>query len=809
MFLRLIFWYLLLMLLGWLTFPLTFRMFSRLADRGYSFSRPLGLLLWGFVFWQSAVLGILQNQPGAVFLALVLVAALSLWAGWRQRAEILVWVRENWRLILTVELVILVGFAFMILVRGADPDATGTEKPMELAFINAILNSKTFPPQDPWLSGYAISYYHFGYILAAMLAKVTFTEGGVAFNLMLAVVFSLSAGGAYGVLYNLLAAYGKSLEERLNHLAWALLGPIFVLFVSNLEVLLEMLHQAGVGWQSGNDTSAFWNWIKIPELTVPPPAPLSLIPQRFWWWWQASRVIQDIDLLGNVSGLSPIDEFPAFSFVLGDLHPHVLVMPFVMLLIGLAVNIYLGGMDREKIEGFRLLPYRWDVFALGAVILGGISFLNTWDLPVFFALVVGAFLLRRIQVRGWDWKRLWEIFLLAFPLGVVSLLLYLPFFIGFQSQAGGILPNMLYPTRGLYLWLMFGSLFVPLFLFFIYLMRKKYRGAWGWGAGIVFGGLFVLLSLWIRLGFAWGQTEGGQFIMASQGKTGFLDFFSAALLHRLTYSAGLLTLILLLLLGFAYLVGMAARDTEDRKTVPLPMVLLMVVLGGVMVLGPEFVYLRDNFGARMNTIFKFYYQAWMLWSLAAAFAAGVLFRRGGWIARILVGVFILLGLVYPVLAFPSKTNGFQPPDGFTLDAGGYLERYQPNEAAAIAWLANAPDGVVAEAVGGQYTGYARVATLSGQPTVLGWPGHEGQWRGGYEEVGSREMDIRTLYETPQWQTAEAVIEQYSIRYIYVGALEWSTYAVNPNKFDQNLPVVFEQGGVKVYAVPQLDQEVVP
>jgi uncharacterized membrane protein len=72
------------------------------------------------------------------------------------------------------------------------------------------------------------------------------------------------------------------------------------------------------------------------------------MPQRFWWWWQSSRVVHDIDLLGNVSGLSPIDEFPAFSFVLGDLHPHVLVIPFVMLVVGLALNNYLGGMAEDR-----------------------------------------------------------------------------------------------------------------------------------------------------------------------------------------------------------------------------------------------------------------------------------------------------------------------------------------------------------------------------------------------------------------------------------------------------------------------------
>ena len=206
-------WYFILLLLGWLTFPLTFRLFHKLNDRGYTLSRAFGLLLWGFVFWLLCSLGVLQNQPGAILFALVILGGISVWAGWRKWVEIWDWVRGHWRLILTAEVVFLMGFLFMTLVRACDPSATGTEKPMELAFINAIIKSETFPPHDPWLSGYAISYYHFGYILAAMLAKLTSTGGSVAFNLMLIVVFAMSGVGAYGIVFNLLSSFGLTQKK--------------------------------------------------------------------------------------------------------------------------------------------------------------------------------------------------------------------------------------------------------------------------------------------------------------------------------------------------------------------------------------------------------------------------------------------------------------------------------------------------------------------------------------------------------------------------------------------------------------------
>jgi len=804
---RLSFWYLVLMLLGWVTFPLAYRLLGKLPDRGYSLSRILGLLFWGFGFWLLGSLGVLQNQPGAILLALALVIGLSVWSGWRLRGEIWDWVVKNWRLVLMAEVVFLLSFAFMALVRAADPDATGTEKPMELAFINAILNSETFPPRDPWLSGYAISYYHFGYILAGMLAKLTFTSGGVAFNLMLASTFGMSAVGAYGILYNLLASTAHKIKQSLNSLTWALFGPLFLLFISNLEAVLEMLHQRGVGWEFDSGTSQFWQWVNISSLNNPPNPPLTLIPQRFWWWWQASRVIQDIDLMGNVSGLSPIDEFPAFSFVLGDLHPHVLVIPFVMLLIGLSLNVFRGGMHAEKNFLGMHLPYRLDLFFTGAITLGGIAFLNTWDFPVYFALLTGAFLLNRVMRRGWAWERLIEFLKLVIPLGIISLVLYAPFFISFQSQAGGILPNLVYPTRGLYMWLMFGTLFIPILLFFGWLYRSGAAVNWRWGILLVLVLIIVLYLFSVGLGFRLAQTEAGQLMITMQGETSFGGLLVSALLHRLGFGVSLLTLIVMLGIGLAFLAGYTGPQNEGEQAFgSIPFVLLMVVLGGIMVLAPEFVYLRDSFGARMNTVFKFYYQAWMLWSLAAGFAAVVVLKRGYWIAKITVILFIMMGLMYPLLAFPAKTNDFQPTTGYTLDAGAYLAGQQPDEAAAIQWLSDAPDGVVAEAIGGQYSGYARVSTLSGQPAVLGWPGHEGQWRGGYTEVANREPDIRALYETPDWDTALEIIRRYDIDFVYIGTLELSTYALNQEKFDQYLEMGFQQGNVRVYLVPETLKE---
>ena len=155
--------------------------------------------------------------------------------------------------------------------------------------------------------------------------------------------------------------------------------------------------------------------------------------------------------------------------------------------------------------------------------------MNTWDLPVYFVLVAGAYLFHRVVQKGWAWKRFSEMLLLAIPLGVVSLVLYLPFLVGLQSQAGGILPNLIYPTRGLYLWLMFGTLFIPIFLFFGWLLKTKTSGIWDWGAILSVFLIIFLFALSITLGIRLAGTESGQQLIASQGETLFLGFIEIGL----------------------------------------------------------------------------------------------------------------------------------------------------------------------------------------------------------------------------------------------------------------------------------------
>ncbi len=807
-------WYIVITILGWLTLPLTYHLFPALADRGYTFARIVGLLVWGYVFWLFASMGIAQNDAGGLLLALIVLVGLSAWSFQNHQSEIKQWLSENRRLIVTVELLFFIAFALMAFIRSTNPEAytAGGEKWMEVAFINAILHSPSFPPHDPWLSGYAISYYYFGYVMTAMLSKLTSTPAPVAHNLMLSLIFSLSAVGAYGLLYNMLSAYRKSKgeEEQTNALSryGAFFAPVFLLIVSNLEGVLESIHRKGIGWTfaaDGTARSSFWSWIDLPMLINPPQQPFQWNPDQFFWWWRASRVLQDYDLTNG--RLEIIDEFPFFSYLLGDLHPHVLAMPFNLLAIAIALNIFLGGWQGSINLFFGQLKINKTGLFTIALVLGGLAFLNTWDILPAAALMVFSYALARVRESGWGWERIEDILLLGIPSGVAAFVLYLPFFAGFDSQAGGIIPNFMFATRGTHLWVMWGTLFVPLFAYLVHLWRDHNSTNWRVGVFSTLSLVLILMVAMFVVGFLAIRLKPDLVnqTLAGQGRD-LGTFLVDSLARKLKNIGGLLPLLAILIPTISFL-AKRNQDEEERVTLhPASFILLLIGIGTLLILGPEFFYLRDNFGYRINTIFKFYYQAWILLSLAAAFGVVVMFSelrgRMSTLFTALTVAVVGLGLVYPLFSLPNKTDNFKikNPELRTLDGSAYLAYSMPDDYVAFQFMQGLEPGVVAEAVGGQYTEFARVSTYTGMPTVLGWPGHEGQWRDN-ALLGSRQDDIANLYSTDDWFTAQGIINTYNIRYVYVGNLERSTYHLNEEKFNQFLVPIYRQGSVIIYEVP--------
>ena len=240
----------------------------------------------------------------------------------------------------------------------------------------------------------------------------------------------------------------------------------------------------------------------------------------------------------------------------------------------------------------------------------------------------------------------------------------------------------------------------------------------------------------------------------------------------------------------------------------------MAAIGLLLAYGPEFAYLRDNFGTRMNTIFKFYYQSWLLFALVTAYVAGIALRRGsrsGLAVTGLAGVSVALvaaGLVFPAASVYSKTVGFSSP-GLTLDTGGYLARTVPDVDAAVRWVrANTtPDALVLQGVGDSYhPDENRISTWTGRSTLLGWEGHERQWRGeAYDRMADGRSDVVALiYARGTAPEVADAVAKWGIDYVYVGPFEVQQYGITPARMavlEQALMPVFASGDVRIFRRP--------
>jgi uncharacterized membrane protein len=373
---------------------------------------------------------------------------------------------------------------------------------------------------------------------------------------------------------------------------------------------------------------------------------------------------------------------------------------------------------------------------------------------------------------------------------------------------------------------MFAPLFLPLFVWVLKeakpaIRRVGYRLPVMIAIGIPLS-LFVISSLLGLLAYFSISSNPATLdtVLSGLGATGETvqeavgDLVTAAFSRRLTGSWTALLLGITISLSISILLAIKLKKGVrlfhiNQSSI---FVVFLITIGALLVLGPDFLYVRDSFGHRMNTIFKFYYAAWVLWGIAAAYAAVQLWPRrfrGVQLLQLLVFVPVVLSLLYPILSTWTKTNQFAPANGLTLDGIAYMERSRPNEYAAIQWIdENLDDGVILEAVGGSYSSFGRVSTHTGISTLLGWPYHEFQWRGDFSYQGSREGDIAEIYTTDDWELAKTLIIEHGVDYVFVGTLERSKYQppefapINEEKFSNFMKMVYKKGEVTIYALPE-------
>jgi len=611
--------------------------------------------------------------------------------------------------------------------RSHNPAVAGTEKPMDMAFLNGFLAAQSLPTQDTWLAGFGVPYYYFGYFILACVGKLSGVAPGAAYNLAAATVPSLATISLASLVWSLARA------ARVPS-AWAAAGAatatLLAVFCGNLETFLEYLVSRRLLSPDAGQTLAVNHFADGVVPGVWPPA-------NTFWWFHASRIIPNLQPDG-------IDEFPFFSAFLSDLHPHFVAIPFELLVLAVAAAHVLS-------RGATLRSV-WTQ-GLGAIALGGLLVINTWDIAPFWLLYIGLSLYAA-HFCSWRWR--WAA---AVVTPVVGAALYLPYFVGYGGPPLGLgIVRERTP---------FGSLLV----------------LFGWA-------VVLLASLGTFTRWCIGDRRGWLI-----GGAGVLAGLALAVLGQ--PSAGLLVALLAVLLPWP-----GVLDRFD------PAAALAVGIGAfaaAMLLGVEVIFLDDAFHSRMNTVFKFHENAWVLAALSGGSGVAILgrfTRRARWLVAACALAFVAAGMVYPLTAIATRLSE-QPPGGPTLDGTSFLSA---DERAAVRWLSdqNGPGGraVIAEGIGeggGEYSSAASMSTYSGAATVLGWVGHELQWRGPQPELGARQGDLALLYRDADPSAIQSLLNRYGVRFVVVGDVERRSYGdAVTSRFEGVLPVAFRAGTVTIY-----------
>ena len=717
-------WVIILEALALAFMPLTCWLLRSLPDRGYGAAKIAGLLAVTYVSWLiGSVIPIASS--GVLPYAVLLVGGAVGW--WLALDETISSLRDAGRVIALEEVLFLTTFIAWSLLRAyvIHPGITHTEQPMDMALLNASIHASSYPAYDPWMSGHTINYYYLGYLMYGMLAKLSGVAPTVAFNLALSTIPALVVSATYGVAY--------ALTRRLW---WAVLAPVFVAVIGNW-------HAAFVQLPAG----------ETPEKT-------------FWWFWPSTRVI---------GGLCPqqcstITEFPYFSFLLGDLHAHVMALPEALLCITIGCG-FLFSTDR--------LEPRWNPLTAGriacaAVAVGALFAINSWDFPIYLLLLagcVGAHAYLADDSPTW-WRAPLAI---AAILSVASVAAFTPFYLNYRSVAKGI-----------------GFVNTP---------SDFWQFAQVLGFFVLLAAIFVaVLGVLLQPADAVedeeemtpraAATEAGQIQAWTSSNIATIAIVAAIVL--LSIRLNLEVLVVLLGVGASALLLLYRVLNTPEPNRSDAVALLLIAAGCLAAAVPEVVYLKDVFQGgtdyRMNTVFKFDYQAWLLLGLAASYSAyrawevlrAYFSTQLGWVVLGVTAAVVLAGGVY---TWDAPHSTAQAGTANSLDALASLKIDNPGDYGMVRWLiAHAPAKTVElEAIGSATHGdefqaqFGRIAGFTGLSAVMGWEGHEYQWRGSDPEIGTRVADVGTIYTTSNPQTAATLLRKYGVRYVVVGQTERTVY----------------------------------
>ena len=690
-------WYLLALVLGAVAMPLTGRLFRRFQDRGWMFSKVTAIAVSGFLTWFLVAVKIIKFTTMTCIVVTLVCAAASLILYCReQKAGFECIPFAHLDLVYAEELLFFAAFLLWTYFAGFHPAAYGTEKFMDYGFMEAMMRSKTLPATDLWYSQGKINYYYGGQYFAVFLTKLSGAKVELTYNLMRTFVAGLAFAMPFSLVHQMvtdrLGKTGSRWKKALPSVTGILAG-ISVSIAGNMHYVIYGQIIPFIQKLKGEEVSSYW----FPD---------------------ATRYI----------GFNPdvedktIHEFPCYSFVLGDLHAHVVDIMFVLLLLGLLYawmkkvrTTELSGESMSRREFWKKQLLMPQLLATGAL-LGMFHWTNYWDFVIYFVVTCGAALF--MNIIGQKGKIRWALGVTAAQAAEILILatvIILPFTLQFDTsnmvQGIALAQHHSLPHQLLVLWGLPGILTI---LFVVSLLIEKLRGAEQ-------KSLYHLLTS-IRLP----------------------DLFAVLM--------GLCAIGLVLIPELVYV-----RDIYENRNARANTMFKLTYQAYIM-FGMTMIYaIFRLLVIGKNKILK-----------VLAFIGLFLFVwTCGYFGN---SVHSWFGEVWK----PSQYKG--------LNATAFLETDFPEDVNGIRWLkeniSDAP--VVLEANGDSYSEYERVSAMTGLPTIMGWYVHEWLWRGNLSDLNAKIEEIQEIYTSTDETRVKELLEEYNVSYIFVGSCERNKYGADMN-----------------------------
>ena len=690
-------WYLLALVLGAAAMPLTGRLFRRFQDRGWMFSKVTAIAVSGFLTWFLVAVKIIKFTTMTCIVVTLVCAAASLILYCReQKAGFECIPFAHLDLVYAEELLFFTAFLLWTYFAGFHPAAYGTEKFMDYGFMEAMMRSKTLPATDLWYSQGKINYYYGGQYFAVFLTKLSGAKVELTYNLMRTFV----AGLAFAMPFSLVH---QMVTDRLGRIrtGWKKALPSVTGILAGISVSIAgNMHYVVYG-----QIIPFIQKLKGEEVSS-------------YWFPDATRYI----------GFNPdvedktIHEFPCYSFVLGDLHAHVVDIMFVLLLLGLLYawmkkvrTTELSGESMSRREFWKKQLLMPQLLAAGAL-LGMFHWTNYWDFVIYFVVTCGVALF--MNIIGQKGKIRWVLGVTAAQAAEILTLatvIILPFTLQFDTsnmvQGIALAKNHSLPHQLLVLWGLPGILTI---LFVVSLLIEKLRGAekkslYHLLASISLPDLFAVLMGLCAIG-----------LVLIPELVYVRDIYEAKnaranTMFKLTYQAYIMFGMTMIYAIFRLLV------IGKNK------ILKVLAFIGLFL----FVWTCGYFG---NSVHSWFGTVWKL----------------------------------------SQYKG--------LNATAFLETDFPEDVNGIRWLkdniSDAP--VVLEANGDSYSEYERVSAMTGLPTIMGWYVHEWLWRGDLADLNAKIEEIKEIYTSTDETRVKELLEDYNVSYIFVGSCERNKYGADLN-----------------------------